>query len=442
MKRLVSILCLALLPFLGLHGQGKIEQLYAMYSDQSIIRELGLDKWVVYSNCGGPSFSLVEDANTIVNFIYLPTEFSSVSDFTILDNRVYFCGKLNTTDPVMGYFDLYTFPSTTIHYSKITGVDILTAIKVYDTYLYPPKGTTKHVLMLGRKNKEGILVDAISVTTGGWDTYYIKLLTEGNKTVLHDDIDILGGHVVIASRNSEHFSANDDATLSTGTGYVWYINKPTPPYAPLLTSQDYFPIPNIVAGKELKLAACESKACVVAALAYKNNGDLPSPGIHVYGYEYPTNIASVRIPDDSIDNETLKNLCYDKTMKKTELLLQYNDEDYNGSIIYTLTLSSYPWTWLYGRIYEGHKINSLITRKYSSELFVGSGVDVNDGTGLDLYFYKNTGDTICARGTSRQLSDIDRMPLKTGKKTYENIFHPEFTAVPTEKMTAKYIICE
>lgn len=440
MKKALIFISIVFLPLFHIHSQERTDQLYAMYSENSIIRELSQTKWVVYSELGSPSFSVVEDGNPLVDFIFLPKEFKSVSDFTILDNHVYFCGMLHSGVSVMGKFFLYAFPSTTIHYSEITGVDTLTAIKVWDTYLYPPKSTTIHVLMLGKKNNTGIFVDAMSVISGGWNTCYITLRTKDGHTVLHDDIDLLDKYAVLASHNSEQQSPETPSPSTYGTGYVWYIKKPTPPYVHFLTFQEYFSIPYVEPTKQLRLTACEGNACVAAALAYKEIDHSLSPGIHVYGFNYPNNIETIRLVEE-IDHETLRDLSYDKSKKKTELLVQYNNATSSDSRIYTLTQATLPWTSVIGRSYLGHKINSLITQSYNSEHFIGSGVDISDHTGLNIYRYKNTNHE-CSEMIYRNTRDIDRRPKNDGQKTYEVIFHPDITALPIEKKTAIITICE
>ena len=294
--------------------------------------------------------------------------------------------------------------------------------------------------MLGKKSNTGIFVDAMSVMSGGWNTCYITLRTAEGYTMLHDDIDLLDEYAVLASHNSEQQFLDASSPSIYGTGFVWYIQKPTPPYVHFLTFQEYFSIPYVEPTKQLKLTACEGKACVAAALAYKEIDNNLYPGIHVYGFNYPNNIETVKIVEE-IDYETLKDLSYDKSMKKTELLVQYNNGTSSDSRIYTLKQTTLPWTTIFGRSYLGHKINSLVTQTYNSEHFIGSGVDINDHTGLNIYRYKNT-NYECSEMIYRDTRDIDRRPKKDGKRTYEVIFHPDTTALPIAKRTAKITICE
>lgn len=445
MKKILLFFSMALMPILTIQSQNEIDRLDALYGEHSIVHELSLDKWIVYSDTG-QSFSLVEEGSSQVNVIDLPNEFTSISDFTIFNYCVYFCGMRDTT-PVMGYFSILAFTDTTssqiLHYSKMTGVDTLTAIKVYETDFAQQRPYPFHVIMLGEKNGVGILVEALTLMPGpGWDTYYITLLTKHNETVRHNDIGLLDNFVVVASHNNRK-PEKDDPLYRLGTGYIWYISKPTNSSYPPLAMPKYFTIPNIVPSKPLKLAACEDAACVAAAHAYRLINGQYFPGIHVYGYNYPSNINTVRIVDDSIKEETLKGLCYDKTMKKTELLLQYNSLESSKSYIYTLTHTTYPWSTLYGRVYENDKINSLTTREYGSELFVGSGINTTDGSGLYLYFYENTGNTIiCANGATRKLEDVDRMQLIDGSRTFDQLTHPDSTATLSKYTVKKNIICK
>lgn len=432
MKNKILIIIMAFLPFLALHGQESIKTLYGLTSENSIIREITANTYLVYSDYPELIF-ILENGGSTASIMRLPKEIKSVSDFTIVDGMtVYFCGERNEM-PIMGYFDLSSFPLSTIHYIETTGVNILTNIKAYDTYLYPPlstTGTTKHVLMLGLKNNVGILIDAMSTSSNNWETTYITLRIDGGFTVIHDDIDILENYVIVASRDPL-------PSLSYKRGYIWYIAKPSPPYAPLLTSQEYFTIPNVSPSKRLKLTACEGKACVAAALAYKND----VPGINVYGYRYPYNIQDIRILDADIQFETLKALCYDSTYKTTELLVQYIGESIDSRIL-TLKQSTSPGNVVLGRVYSGHKINSMITQTYNSQHFIGTGVDVEDPLGLNIYRYKNVWQEIrCADNYYKETEDVDRMIKKDGSKTYIKLKHDEQTTDPGSTSVGEITIC-
>lgn len=447
MKRLVSILCLALLPFLGLHGQGKIEQLDYMYYDQSIIREVDANRWIVYTHDDGVSFSLIVNGNSTVNFLALPAEFTSVADFTFFNNYVYFCGK-RRGKPVLGYFYINAFTDTSsifpIHYSEMTGVDTLTAIKVFETPFAPQKPFPYHVLMLGKNGTTGILVEALTPSyTTGWDAYYITLKTSDGNTVLHDDIDILDDYVVVASHRLVLPSRDIPFFSTNGTGYLWYIRKPAIPSYPLLTTPYYFSIPSIVTTWQLKLTACEDKACVVAAMAAKKINNSNITGIHVYGYDYPYNIKSTRIVDNYIGYESLKALCYDKTNKCTQLLVQYNNGTISNSRIYSLTQpAAYPGTTIYQRIFTGSKINSLITRFNSSKSFIGSGVNLNNFPHLNIYRYQDTAIYNSSDSTSCVVESIELQPISTGQSTYTWLIHSDSTAIPIHKETRLRTICQ
>ena len=57
---------------------------------ETIIREIDSSQWIVYSSSDSPIFSWVSNASAIVNEIVLPAIFTSVTDFDILGESVYF----------------------------------------------------------------------------------------------------------------------------------------------------------------------------------------------------------------------------------------------------------------------------------------------------------------------------------------------------------------
>ena len=440
MKKTI-LLFFAVTTLFGLSGQERIEQIYSMYGEHSIIREVSQTKWVVYSNSEALMFSLVIDGNSSADVIRLPVEFDSVSDFTIFQNAVFFCGKRNGV-PVMGHFELSPFIGTTVHYSEMTGVDRLTAIKTLDSDLWPPKSTPRHVLMIGEKDDIGIFVDAL-FTGSSWDTYYVTLLTKDHQAVLHDDIDILDDYVVLSSHETDVFfiQTNRELIPVLGQGFVWYIKKPTPQYAPLLTTATYYPIPNVPLFTPVKLTACEGNTCVAAALAYMKIDNEAFPGIHVYGFNEINNSHAIRIVSD-IKNKKLMDLCYDKSLKSTEIFLQYNNNSISESRIYTLTQNSYPLGTATGHSYVGHKINSLITQTNNSGWLIGSGIEVNDLSYLKLYRYKSTAWGNCTNILYRDLEDIEKIQFKDGSKFFKELIHADYICYPYDKNLDISIICE
>lgn len=441
MKRVLLFLTITMLPLLSLHAQDAIMQVYGLYGNQSIIREVSSQKRLVYSNPNKLVFAQVEDSTSSVDLLELPEDFMSVSDFTISNNYVYFCGMLKSGVPAMGRFLLTPFPPYSLTYCAITGVDTITAIKVFESFEYPPKEPPKHVLMIGSKDGKGILIDAM-LAPGGWDTYYITLLTKEGYTVRHDDIDILDDYVVVASHRLYGFII-DDLNPPTGQGFVWYIKKPSPAYAPLLTSNIYFTIPQIDPLKKIHLTACTGNACVAAALAYKFNGFIYSHEIDLYGYNYPYNIKTSRITEADLNKSAIYDICYENNHTSTEVLVQYDDGETVNSVIYTFQqIHANPGYNLTKHIYRDHKINSLVTKNLYGNHFVGSGTDINDLSGLNLYYYNNIpAGWECSVLDYVTSASLELQGKNGGSILYEHIFHSNITDKISHKITGQTKVC-
>ena len=423
MKKILFNIIMACLPFLALHGQERIEQISNLNSECSIIRELENHKWMVYTKPNNSMFAIVEDSNSFVYYIKLPDTISSVSDFYICGSRdVYFCGMLSSGIPMMGYFFLPFYNPTTVRYSGITGVDSLTGIVAIEPEFrdeVPPLST--HVVMIGKKDTIGILTDVLLVSNNQWDTYHITLKSKNGDIMLHDDIDLLDNYVVLASRTSSSVNQYDK-------GYVWYIKKPSPSYAPFVTLSEYFTIPDVNLSKRMRLTAGDSNKCVVAAMARKFVDNIYATGIHIYRYNYPYNTEAIRIVDDSISYETLKDVCYDRKTKKVDILMQFITGPTIESRTLTLKYPAQPYSSIYGRNYTRHKINSMIPQLSNSGYLIGSGVNIDTPDYLDIYSYKNNAQYSCSKWFYRLLEDLERQKKTDGIKTYYSITHSSVTA--------------
>lgn len=89
------------------------------------------------------AFTLVTEGASIAPIIY--TEIDTVFDFEIYNDTVYFCGVRNKIG-VWGYFDITTFPYTTLFYLDMPLLS--RAVKLEVTNM---AGST-HVVMVGKKN--------------------------------------------------------------------------------------------------------------------------------------------------------------------------------------------------------------------------------------------------------------------------------------------------
>lgn len=427
----IKLLVAAMLCFAtGATAQELTEQLYNMYGEHSIIREVDSARWMLYSDIDELSFSLVADGNATIDFIKLPSEFTSVSDFVISGNAVWFCGMRGGV-PVMGYFSTLSFPATIVHYCELT-VDTLTAIEVMNISL------DKHVVMIGQQNDMGILIDALQ-TPSGCNTYYILLLTNNSNYTIHNDLAITDSHVVVTSYN--YINEPDmDTTMPYSQGYIWFVEKPLSSGSSLAASTPYYMhVPTMKNNSPFIVTACEGDACVAATAAFISEGIWLNPGINVYGFVGKNNIQAVRLVNNT-SCDILNDICYDRGSRTTELLVHKNLEDHFESYIYTLGQTTQPGT-VNGRHYQGQFLNSLIDQSHNVNRFIASGTDNNDHSNLYLYRYNNTDWESCTERIVCTESKLDRGKTKNGKQSYYWIFHEEATVEPVEKGTVKKNVC-
>lgn len=425
-----------LAPIVALHGQEKIESISKMYGEHSIIREINDGKWMVCSDNGSPKFLKVEDGVSNVDVLLFPNEIISVSDFVIYRNAVYFCGKLRNGVPTMGHFSLLSFPTSTVYYSEMTNVDTLIAIQVMD---YEASGSG-HVVMIGRQNDVGVLVDAIP-TTNGWDTYYILLLTPQYDYTIHDDLAITDGHVVVTSYRYTYGSNTDiDPPQPFVEGCIWFLDRPLSAGVSLASSTPFcIKVSVLKPDSPFLVAACEGDACVAAVEVYNDNGVFLFPGINVYGFNGRVNVQNVRIVGDT-GPDVLKDMCYDSLSRTTELLTHHKTNTVDESRIYTLKQGLQRN--VKGHRYPDQRLNSLIDQSQNSNLFIGSGIDISDEMNLYLYRYNNTDTGTCTHGFECPVEELEcDIPVKAFRESLFK-FHEELYAVPNDMKTSIEKVCE
>lgn len=153
--------------------QESTEKLSIMFGAETIIREVDTGKYLVYSHPLDCVFSLVIDGNTALHQMILPNTLTSVSDFEINGNDVYLCGTISNGHAYFGYFDLTTYPNSTLYYVELDVLDTLYKLEVLpDLFFNKPKAP--RLIMTG-KYSEGnyVIVDALHTATG-WNIYYIN----------------------------------------------------------------------------------------------------------------------------------------------------------------------------------------------------------------------------------------------------------------------------
>lgn len=440
MKKLFLFLAVLLLPLLSIHGQEKTEWLYSLRSEKSIIREITDGKWLVYSDASGPLFSLVVDGSPNVYFFFLSDVFESVSDFEIDGDSAYFCGMLKSGVPAMGIFDhtalsVPTPYAPTVVYTEFSGADELIGIEIMEA----DGCKEKHVVMIGKQNGMGILVDALPIATG-WNAYYILLLDKFYNYTIHDDLAITDSDVVVTSYIEKN-EPDRDTLFSIAQGYIWLIKKPYGVGVPLTANPPFYVyVPYIKRYSPFVVASCEGNACVAATMAFAKTPSSYVPGINVYGCIGKNVVHKVRLGGITT-LDVLKDICYDPLSQTTELLTRRKNNTVDESLIYTLWQSSATATSVQGHRYADQRLNSLIHQSPNSNQFIGSGVDINNNYHLFIYRYNNNEWDTCTSSVECTAKEMECGTPVIATSQYFNINHTRRRMETTLKETLKEVIC-
>lgn len=178
--------------------------------DTSIVREISVDDWLTcsYNNLHS-TFTLVNESNTMAPALSLPSYYF-VSDFEIYNDTAYFCGYVDSTQPIafFGYFEVSTFPTTTVYCSRVRLVDKFNKIEVFNN------NNTPHLVFTGIIGKhQNILADALLLAPNSWDIYISYIMDIPD--LKYDDIAVTDDYIVVTSR-----------LFNLDSGLIHFFNKP------------------------------------------------------------------------------------------------------------------------------------------------------------------------------------------------------------------------
>lgn len=192
------IACLVLLSVcMPSFGQEFIKRTPLEKSDSIIIRDVSGDSWLVYSHFAinevkHKAFVLFAEADATAEIMYLPDHVTHVNDFEIYDDKVYFAGDDRNGIGIMGYFDLTTFPTTTVN---ICTVPVMATFERLDVGVY---NNTLHVFLTGEELLGGgHFVDAWLNGTNVWQFDISINLDKVNR---FDDVAALSSGVAVSGR--------------------------------------------------------------------------------------------------------------------------------------------------------------------------------------------------------------------------------------------------
>ncbi len=169
-------------------------------SEGMIIRDYTGDSWLVYNRyyeydgSKRDVFILFTETGTTAEMMFLPEQVACVNDFEIYDNTAYFAGCNTDGVGIMGYFDLTTFPTTTV---KICPVPVMATFERLDVGVC---NNTLHVFLTGEEVLGGgHMADARLVGTDQW-RFEISVNTA--LVDRFDDVAVLSSGVAFSGRKT------------------------------------------------------------------------------------------------------------------------------------------------------------------------------------------------------------------------------------------------
>ncbi len=184
-------------------------------------------------------FSLWKRGDSIVDYFPLDTSISTVSDFTFLDDMVYFCGSRQTpqgnTIGIIGKFNIdYLIQNAVLNYQTtyIPNTEELSKIAVYQNNGAP---TPVNLMAIGNNgvadDSTGRVVAMNNLTNPNFDYKVMSpAFTSSNNKEIFDDVDVCGKFFVTVShmQNTNNFilrryliSAPDSIALQDHRRYTY-----------------------------------------------------------------------------------------------------------------------------------------------------------------------------------------------------------------------------
>lgn len=350
------IACLVLLSVcMPSFGQEFIKRTPLEKSDSIIIRDVSGDSWLVYSHffdlasTRRQAFVLFAEADATAEMMYLPDHVAHVNDFEIYDSIVYFAGDDHDGIAIMGYFDLATFPSSTVN---ICTVPLMASFHRLDVGVYDQ---TLHVFMTGDEVLGGgHFVDAWLTGTNVWQFDISINMEEVNR---FDDVAALSFGVAVSGRKEVD-----------NNGFIFFFSLPASGPSIFPASADYLRFSAIVDDRILLDAGSGNELAYVFhnSAGYDEVGALNWTTVNQY-----YTLATTSTPGTYLTSD----ISYGHTANRAELLMPhpgtFSQEIYTAYCPPVIT----PVPPVY---YSGHKFNderlySLDAIRSSSGLFVAAG---------------------------------------------------------------------
>lgn len=195
----------------------------------SIVQNVDNTTKIVCNNYDGrATFIMFTDASTTASTLIFDQGFS-VSDFIIKENFVFFCGKRENTSSneqkaIFGYYNLSTFPNSTVYY--YTHDDYVEFHKIESYTIYSASAPENHIVMTAKTSQGSWnIVDSYEGVYNRW-LFYSLYLYSTDSLANHEmkDIAITDSYVIATS---EHIHGSSSVPIHTV--YTWWFTKPHVP---------------------------------------------------------------------------------------------------------------------------------------------------------------------------------------------------------------------
>lgn len=443
--KILSVFLAEVLTYLGFgitdaSAQEFILEPWTIKDHYSLVREIGSNDWLVYSNyCNSSIFARVINYNLTINGIYHDPTYA-IRDFEIIEvpegemgKTVFYCGenvctynkdstsKYSQNSAMIGYFSISSIPTPnvngcecliTIPNLKLACLNKLEIFKDGDDY---------HLVMVGHDaDGESLLVDAVSAYPfSSWTFKAIGLGSDGS----FDDIAVSDNYVVATGRTLNRHPFLRSFLLTSGDSF---LNHPA----------NAVYLSDIETAETVLIESCESDYFSIALVA------TTSSNIVVSSYDGPLNhYATVHISPINMDRR-LRDLQYSPASKSLEVLENIIGNEYGCSYIYTITSSLS----VLGRMYKTDILNSMDYLKLSPGCIIASGHPFETPTVsqvLRLYHYEpmiygNCSEPIIPSHYSKapNLLSLDNLPQR------ENIVYPQEIEWKKYSWTKRYLCGE
>ena len=205
-------ICSVPMPFRA-SGQELIKNMLS-YDEQSIIRCINADEWLVYSHGKNNVFYKATPSGTTSDYLTMSVHNMKILDFEIFEGTVYFCGITDTLSPkaIVGHFKLEDFPSCDVKWDIR---DEWTSFRKLD--VFRAKDEVHVVMTATYNNGYGTMVDAREFSSGYWN--YSEVDFHSLDTPFYD-VAVTENWIVFTS--GAQFGEEAKKIC-----HIWYIEKPT-----------------------------------------------------------------------------------------------------------------------------------------------------------------------------------------------------------------------